>query len=285
MSVINCKEIRNKEIEQIKKSINKEMAIKAVFIQLGDNFASSTYVKNKLKLCEDVGIIAIHKHLAETTTQNELIKIIEQLNEDDTIHGIMVQLPLPAHIDEEAVISVITPRKDIDGFTEANKGKLMVGDKAGIVPCTPQGIMTILKQQGISIAGKNVVIVGRSNIVGKPMAQLMINNGATVTVCNSKTNKFYLGELISRADIFISAIGQANYFNKEFFNSVNIPVSRLKNIVGIDVGINRDKDNKLCGDIDKELYESFKGITPVPSGVGIMTVCEVIRNIVKCYNS
>lgn len=158
----------------------------------------------------------------------------------------------------------------------------MIGDNSGIIPCTPQGIMTILKHENIDLKGKNVVVVGRSNIVGKPMAQLMINNGATVTVCNSKTNKFYLGELILRADIFISAIGQANYFNEDFFHAIDIPLHRLNNIIAIDVGINRDEENKLCGDISRDIYEDFGFITQTPRGVGLTTVLSVVQNIYKC---
>ena len=195
----------------------------------------------------------------------------------------MVQLPLPPHLNEEAVINAIAPDKDIDGFTTINKGKLMIGDKDAIIPCTPKGIMTILEHQGIDLQGKNVVIVGRSNIVGKPLAQLMINAGATVTICNSKTKRDYLSTLFFNADIFISAIGKANYFNEKFFLDNRMLTEYLEDTVAIDVGINRDKEGKLCGDIDKELYEEFKDVTSVPGGVGIMTVLEVIRNSLECY--
>lgn len=278
--IIDCMEIRNKEIEKLK-SMNIE-GLKAVFIQVGQNDSSSIYVRNKLKLCEEVNIEAIHKQFDETIEEDDLIKEIIKLNEDDTVNGIMVQLPLPAHIKEETVINAISPLKDIDGFTDVNKGKLMIGDKNSIVACTPQGIMTILEHEGIDLRGKNVVIVGRSNIVGKPLAQLLINSGATVTVCNSSTNKHFLGELISRADIFISAIGKAKYFDTRFFRSVGILPSRLRNITAIDVGINRDENNKLCGDISRELYEKFRAVTQTPKGVGITTVLEVVRNIIKC---
>ena len=207
-----------------------------------------------------------------------LINSIKRFNLDKDIHGIMVQLPLPEHISEEAVINAIAPEKDIDGFTTINKGKLMIGDKDAIIPCTPKGIMTILEHQGIDLNGKLVTIVGRSNIVGKPLAQLMINAGATVTVCNSKTDKIILNCLIASSDIFISAIGKANHFNKNMFEFY-----RLDNTIAIDVGINRDEEGKLCGDISKELYDDFKAVTSVPGGVGVMTVLEVIKNSIECY--
>lgn len=278
--IINCEEIRNNEIEKLKDM--KIDGLKAVFVQVGDNQASNVYVRNKLNLCKEANIEAKHLHFDESITEEELIKEIHRLNEDNSVHGIMVQLPVPKHINEEAIINAIDYKKDIDGFTDINKGKLMIGDRDGIIACTPQGIMTILEHQGINLRGKNAVIVGRSNIVGKPMAQLLINNSATVTVCNSTTDKHYLGELISRADIFISAIGQANYFDKKFFDSVDIPLSRLKNITAIDVGINRNEENKLCGDISRELYDYWGAITPVPKGCGLTTVMTVIQNIYKC---
>ena len=273
--IINCKEIREKEIAKIKETYKG--GCKVVFIQIGENPASNVYVRNKINLCKEVGIEVKHIQGDEETSQEALINSIKRFNLDKDIHGIMVQLPLPEHISEEAVINAIAPEKDIDGFTTINKGKLMIGDKDAIIPCTPKGIMTILEHQGIDLNGKFVTIVGRSNIVGKPLANLMINAGATVTVCNSKTDKGYLAELISASDIFISAIGQANYFNYETLDVY------LSDTIAIDVGINRDSDGKLCGDIDKELYDEFKAVTSVPGGVGIITVLEVIRNSIECY--
>ena len=279
--IINCKEIREKEIAKIKETYKD--GCKVVFIQIGENPASNVYVRNKINLCKEVGIEVKHIQGDEETSQEALINSIKRFNLDKDIHGIMVQLPLPEHISEEAVINAIAPDKDIDGFTNVNKGKLMIGDKTAILPCTPKGIMTILEHKGVDLQGKNVVNVGRSNIVGKPLAQLMINKGATVTVCNSKTEKELLALHISNSDIFISAIGNANYFNKDLFKSFGIFLYYLKDTVAIDVGINRDKEGKLCGDIDKELYEEFKDITSVPGGVGVMTVLEVIRNSLECY--
>ena len=274
--IINCKEIREKEIEKIKETYKG--GCKVAFIQIGDNPASNVYVRNKIKLCEEVGIEVKHIQGDEETSEEALLYSIEKLNNDKNIHGIMVQLPLPAHIDEEQVINAIDPNKDIDGFTNINKGKLMIGDKSAIISCTPKGIMTILEYKGIDLQGKNAVIVGRSNIVGKPLAQLMINSGATVTVCNSKTDRRKLINYISQSDIFISAIGIANYWNKKKFQYHN-----LKSTIAIDVGINRDSEGRLCGDIDKELYDKFEDVTSVPGGVGVMTVLEVIRNSIECY--
>lgn len=273
--IINCKEIRDKEIAKIKKTYKG--GCKVAFIQVGENEASNVYVRNKIKLCKEVGIEVEHIQFKEIISEGELINFIEFLNKQKEIHGIMVQLPLPRHIDEQAVINSIDADKDIDGFTAINKGKLMIGDKDAIIPCTPKGIMTILEHQGIDLEGMNVVIVGRSNIVGKPLAQLMINKGATVTVCNSKTSKSYLIDSIYNSDIFISAIGQANYFNYDMLENY------LGHTIAIDVGINRDADGKLCGDIDKELYIEFKAVTSVPGGVGLITVLEVIRNSIECY--
>ena len=274
--IINCKEIREKEISKIKETYKG--GCKVVFIQIGENPASNVYVRNKINLCKEVGIEVKHIQGDEETSQEALINSIKRFNLDKDIHGIMVQLPLPEHISEEAVINAIAPEKDIDGFTTINKGKLMIGDKEAIIPCTPKGIMTILEHENIDLQGKNVVIVGRSNIVGKPLANLMINAGATVTVCNSKTDINTLRVNIAISDIFISAIGVANYFNKEMFEFY-----RLDNTIAIDVGINRDEEGKLCGDIDRELYDEFKAVTSVPGGVGVMTVLEVIKNSIECY--
>ena len=273
--IINCKEIRDKEIAKIKETYKG--GCKVAFIQVGKNEASNVYVRNKIKLCKEVGIEVEHIQFKEIISEGELINFIEFLNKQKEIHGIMVQLPLPRHIDEQAVINSIDAEKDIDGFTAINKGKLMLDDESALISCTPKGIMTILEHQKIDLNGKNVVIAGRSNIVGKPLAQLMINKGATVTVCNSKTSKYLLKYLISTSDIFISAIGQANYFNYETLDVY------LSDTIAIDVGINRDSDGKLCGDIDKELYDEFKAVTSVPGGVGVITVLEVIRNSIECY--
>ena len=275
-NIINCKEIREKELEKLKE---KDLSMCTVaFVQVGNNPASNVYVRNKIKLCEELGIEVIHYKLIEKIKEEDLLDVIDDLNNDDSITGIMVQLPLPDHIREEVVIDAIAPEKDIDGFTTVNKGKLMVGANDAIIPCTPKGILTILEHESVDLKGKNVVIVGRSNIVGKPLANLLINKGATVTVCNSNTSLYKIGYAIDTCDIFISAIGKANYWN-----SYRLDGSYLKDTIAIDVGINRDEEGKLCGDIDKSTYDMFKKVTSVPGGVGVMTVLEVIKNIVELY--
>ncbi|MDC4245623.1 bifunctional 5,10-methylenetetrahydrofolate dehydrogenase/5,10-methenyltetrahydrofolate cyclohydrolase [Clostridium perfringens] len=278
--IIDCRKIREEIIEQLKKQDLSN--IKGVFIQVGDNAASNIYVGNKCKLCKELKIDYEHIKLDENIKEEELIDLIHMLNETKCVTGIMVQLPLPKHISEEKIINSIDPSKDIDGFTNVNKGKLMIGDKSAIIPCTPKGIITILEHENIDVEGKNVVIVGRSNIVGKPLAQLLINKGATVTVCNSKTDRDILRQQIILSDIFISAIGQPNYFNENFFmEDNNFYAENLENIIAIDVGINRDNNNKLCGDISKELYDYFDSVTSVPGGVGVMTIVELVGNLVK----
>ncbi|MEG2289541.1 MAG: bifunctional 5,10-methylenetetrahydrofolate dehydrogenase/5,10-methenyltetrahydrofolate cyclohydrolase [Clostridium sp.] len=278
--IVNCKEIRDKHIEKLKERDLSEC--KAVFIQVGDNQASNVYVRNKLRLCEELNIQASHIKLDEDISEKNLVDLITMFNKNKCISGIMVQLPLPSHINEENIINAIDWKKDIDGFTNVNKGKLMVGDNSAITACTPSGIMLVIEEQGIDLNGKNVVIVGRSNIVGKPLAQLMINSGATVTVCNSKTDKEVLLNHIANSDIFVSAIGRANYFNEDFCKF--ILNKNLKKCFAIDVGINRDEDGKLCGDISKDMYDYFGMATPSPGGIGLLTVAEVIRNLVKCYD-
>lgn len=275
--ILNCKEIRDKEIERIK-IVEELNDCRVVFIQVGNNQASDVYVRNKIKLCNEVGIDVKHIKFDDISEQ-KLVDFIYTLNSDDSIHGIMVQLPLPEHINENNIINAINETKDLDGFSYMNKGKLVSDNKMGLVPCTPSGIIDILDYINFKYKGSKAIIVGRSNIVGKPISQLLINKGCTVTVCNSNTDIDYMKELISNSDLFISAIGVSNYFNKDFFKDID-----LKDVVAIDVGINRDSDNKLCGDISRELYDDFKAITSVPGGVGIMTVLNVIKNIIKCYN-
>lgn len=285
--LLDGKEIYEVEKEKLIKEDNSKLS--AVFVQVGNNSASNFYVARKMELCTDVGILAHHLHYDEDITEEELLKRIDLLNRDESVTGFMVQLPLPKHIDESKIINAISPEKDIDGFTHMQKGRLMEGVDC-ILPCTPKGIMTMLKHYCLDdLEGKKVVIVGRSNIVGKPLAMMMINAGATVTVCNSKTDKYDLAHLIMGCDIFISAIGQANYFDKEFFATHGYEAVIDYGDVGIcpvaiDVGINRDSKGKLCGDIDRELYDYFDFVTPVPGGVGKTTVLEVVKNIRECYN-
>ena len=239
---------------------------------LKDNPASEIYVKNKIKACETAGIYSRTIKLDENVTEKDLIEEIEKLNKDDKIDGILVQLPLPAHIDELKIINAISPEKDVDGFHSVNLGKMIIGDKTGFLPCTPYGIMQLLDEYGIDPAGKDTVIIGRSNIVGKPAAILFIEKSATVQVCNTKTKN--IKDKIRNADIVIAAVGVPNFIKGEDIK---------EGAVVIDVGINR-VNGKLCGDVDyEEVSEKAGYITPVPGGVGPMTIASLIKNTFKSY--
>ena len=241
-------------------------------IMAGDNPASEIYVKNKIKACETAGIYSRTIKLDENVTEKDLIEEIEKLNKDDKIDGILVQLPLPAHIDELKIINAISPEKDVDGFHSVNLGKMIIGDKTGFLPCTPYGIMQLLDEYGIDPAGKDTVIIGRSNIVGKPAAILFIEKSATVQVCNTKTKN--IKKKIRNADIVIAAVGVPNFIKGEDIK---------EGAVVIDVGINR-VNGKLCGDVDyEEVSEKAGYITPVPGGVGPMTIASLIKNTFKSY--
>jgi methylenetetrahydrofolate dehydrogenase (NADP+)/methenyltetrahydrofolate cyclohydrolase len=236
-------------------------------IQVGNNPASSTYVNNKIKACKEIGFISDSYHFTDNLTEEELLNIISALNHDEAVNGILVQLPLPEHIDETKVINAISPDKDVDAFHPYNVGRLMTGN-AEFLPCTPAGIMELLKRYNIDIAGKECVVVGRSNIVGKPIAHLLLQQNGTVTVCHSKTTN--LKEVCKRADILICAIGKAKFFNADYVKP---------GAVVIDVGINRDENGKLCGDVDFESVEPIAGyITPVPGGCGPMTIAMLMKN-------
>ena len=243
-------------------------------IQVGSDPASSVYVGNKKKACAYIGIESLAYELPEETTEEELLAIIEQLNQDDHVHGILCQLPLPKHINEDRVIAAISPEKDVDGFHPQNVGALVIGQK-GFVSCTPAGIIQLLKRSNIEIAGKHCVVIGRSNIVCKPMALLMLRENATVTVCHSKTSN--LKELCSQADILIVAIGKPRFIGAEYVKD---------GAVVIDVGIHRDENNKLCGDVRYEEVEPKASyITPVPGGVGPMTIAMLMNNCVEAMKS
>ena len=243
-------------------------------IQVGSDPASSVYVGNKKKACAYIGIESLAYELPEETTEEELLAIIEQLNQDDHVHGILCQLPLPKHINEDRVIAAISPEKDVDGFHPQNVGALVIGQK-GFVSCTPAGIIQLLKRSNIDIAGKHCVVIGRSNIVGKPMALLMLRENATVTVCHSKTSN--LKERCSQADILIVAIGKPRFIGAEYVKD---------GAVVIDVGIHRDENNKLCGDVRYEEVEPKASyITPVPGGVGPMTIAMLMNNCVEAMKS
>ena len=263
---------------QIKEEIKKEAAslkeqgknVTLAVIQVGDNPASCVYVRNKKKGCEYIGIGSLSYELKEETTQEELLSLIRELNAREDVNGILVQLPLPAHIDEDTVIREIDPKKDVDGFHPQSVGALCIG-QPGFVSCTPAGIIELLKRSGVSLEGKECVILGRSNIVGKPMALLMLRENATVTIAHSRTKN--LAEVTKRADILIVAIGKPKMITREYVK---------EGAVVIDVGINRDQNNKLCGDVDfDDVAPVCSAITPVPGGVGPMTIAMLLNNCME----
>lgn len=250
------------------KAEGKEVTL--AVIQVGDDPASSVYVNNKKKGCEYIGIGSLSYELPAQTTQEELLALIGELNGRKDVNGILVQLPLPGHIDEDEVIRAIDPKKDVDGFHPQSVGALCIG-QPGFVSCTPAGIIQLLKRTGVEIAGKECVILGRSNIVGKPMALLMLRENATVTVAHSRTPN--LKEVTKRADILIVAVGKAKMVTKDYVK---------EGAVVIDVGINRNENNKLCGDVDyEEVAPVCSAITPVPGGVGPMTIAMLLHNCLE----
>jgi len=241
-------------------------------IQVGHDPASSIYVTNKKKACDQVGIISFGYELPVDASQEDLIELIDTLNKDPRVHGILCQLPLPPHMDEFAVICAIAPEKDVDGFHPVNKGLLSIGREC-LVSCTPLGCLSLLKNQGIIISGKHCVVIGRSNIVGKPVSQLMLAENATVTIAHSRTRN--LPELCRQADILIAAIGKVGFVTKDFIKP---------GAIVIDVGINRCEDGKVRGDVDFEGVSEVAGaITPVPGGVGPMTITMLLRNTLYAY--
>lgn len=254
------------KVEELKEK-GKETGL--AVIVAGNNPASRIYVDNKKKDCEYIGINSYEYALPEDVTQDEVLKLIETLNNDDKIDGMIVQLPLPKHIDEEKVIKTISPKKDVDAFHPENVGKIMIGNY-GFLPCTPAGITELLKEYNIETKGKNAVVIGRSNIVGKPMALLLINADATVTVCHSKTQN--LSEITKKADILVVAIGKAKFVTADMVK---------EGAVVVDVGMDRDENGKLCGDVDFEsVSQKASYITPVPGGVGPMTRAILMKNAV-----
>ena len=275
MKLLNGKELAEKIKDEVKieveKLAEKGHSVRLAVIQVGDDPASSTYVRNKENASREVGIkTATFKFDDDTNvSEDELIKLIELLNKDKDINGILVQLPLPSHIDEHKVIQAITPEKDVDGFHEINAGKLMIGEDT-FVPCTAKGIIELLVENNIKIEGQNCVVVGRSNIVGKPTAIELLHHNGTVTICHSKTKG--LKQICREADILVCAIGKPKFFNREYISP---------NTVVVDVGIHRT-ENGLCGDVD---FDDVKGIvsaiTPVPRGVGAMTVAMLMKNCVQ----
>lgn len=266
ISLLVKNEIKEK-VEELKKR-GKEITL--AVIQVGDNPASTVYVRNKKKACEYTGIRSLSYELPEETSEEELLALVEQLNERPDVNGILVQLPLPPLLDEDAVIRAISPLKDVDGFHPQNVGNLCIG-QPGFVSCTPLGVIELLKRSGVSIAGKKCVVLGRSNIVGKPMALLLLRENATVTVAHSKTEN--LKEVTQEADILVVAVGRPGMVTGEYVK---------EGAVVIDVGINRDENNKLCGDVDFDTVEPICGaITPVPGGVGPMTIAMLLHNCLE----
>ncbi len=238
-------------------------------ILVGDDPASKVYVNNKKKACEFCGIGSLEYKLPAETTQEQLLTLIDKLNNNSEVHGILVQLPLPKHIDEDAVIAAIAPQKDVDAFHPVNVGQIMQGT-ATLLPCTPAGVMELIASTGIDVAGKDCVVIGRSNIVGKPMAMLLLHQNGTVTICHSKTKE--LKEKCKQADILIAAVGKPNFVTADMVK---------EGAVVIDVGINRLADGSLCGDVDFSAVSDIAGaITPVPGGVGPMTIAMLMQNTV-----
>lgn len=263
------KQIKDELKERVAEYRKQGIEIALAVIQVGNDAASSVYVGNKKKACEYIGIKSVAYELPEKTTEEELLKIIHTLNQDDSIYGILVQLPVPKHINENHIIQAIDPKKDVDGFHPQSVGALSIG-QPGFVSCTPAGVIQLLKRSNIEIEGKECVIIGRSNIVGKPMAMLLLRENGTVTICHSRTKD--LKEITRRADILVVAIGKPKMINASYVK---------EGAVVIDVGIHRDANNKLCGDVDYESVEPVaRAITPVPGGVGPMTIAMLMHNCV-----
>lgn len=273
-AIIDGKEIAMQIKDELKQTAAKKKAegveVSLAVIQVGNDPASSVYVRNKKKGCEYVGIRSLSYELPEETTQEELLSLIRELNGRKDVNGILVQLPLPSHIHEDTVIQTIDPKKDVDGFHPQSVGALCIGEK-GFVSCTPAGIIQLLKRSGIEIEGKECVVLGRSNIVGKPMALLLLRENATVTIAHSRTKN--LKEVTGRADILIVAVGKPKMITREYVK---------EGAVVIDVGINRDENNKLCGDVDfEDVAPVCSAITPVPGGVGPMTIAMLLNNCME----
>ena len=272
--IIDGKKVSARIKEELKNQVaNLKAEGKSVGLAVmivGNNSASRVYVDNKKKACAEIGIYSEEYALPEETTQEEILEIIDMLNKKDDIDGILVQLPLPKHIDEKAVINAIDPKKDVDAFHPVNVGKIMIGD-FDFVPCTPAGVMELIKESGIDVTGKECVVIGRSNIVGKPQAMLLLHSNATVTICHSKTVD--LKEVTKRADGLVAAVGIAKFVKADMVKT---------GAVVIDVGMDRDENGKLCGDVDfDDVVNVASAITPVPGGVGPMTIAMLMKNTVK----
>ncbi|EAD0078997.1 bifunctional methylenetetrahydrofolate dehydrogenase/methenyltetrahydrofolate cyclohydrolase FolD [Listeria monocytogenes] len=265
-----AKEIQEKVTREVAELVKEGKKPGLAVVLVGDNQASRTYVRNKQKRTEEAGMKSVLIELPENVTEEKLLSVVEELNEDKTIHGILVQLPLPEHISEEKVIDTISYDKDVDGFHPVNVGNLFIG-KDSFVPCTPAGIIELIKSTGTQIEGKRAVVIGRSNIVGKPVAQLLLIENATVTIAHSRTKD--LPQVAKEADILVVATGLAKFVKKDYLKP---------GAVVIDVGMDRDENNKLCGDVDfDDVVEEAGFITPVPGGVGPMTITMLLANTLK----
>lgn len=269
--IIDGKEVSLKVKEEVRQEViklkEKGIHIGLAVVIVGNNPASRVYVNNKKKACEVCGIESFEYALSEETTEKELLLLVEKLNNDKNVDGILVQLPLPSQIDETSIINAISPSKDVDAFHPVNVGKVMIGDYS-FLPCTPAGVMELIKSTGESIEGKNCVVIGRSNIVGKPMSMLLLHNNGTVTICHSRTKN--LKEVTNKADILIAAVGKTKFVKADMVKD---------GAIVIDVGMNRDENGKLCGDVDfKEVENKVSYITPVPGGVGPMTIAMLMKN-------
>lgn len=271
MTLIDGKAVSAAVKERIKKEIEeKGLKIGLAVVIVGNDQASRVYVNNKKKACEFCGITSYEYALPENTAEEELLALVDKLNADSKVNGILVQLPLPKQIDEKRIIEHINPMKDVDAFNAVNVGKIMIGDYA-FLPCTPAGVMELIKSTGTEISGKECVVIGRSNIVGKPMAMLLLHENATVTICHSRTKN--LNEVCSRADILVSAVGKAGFVTSDMVK---------EGAVVIDVGMNRNLEGKLCGDVDFEnVKDKCSFITPVPGGVGPMTIAMLMENTLR----
>lgn len=272
--LIDGKKISQEIKDELKQKVAAYKAqgieIALAVIQVGQDPASTVYVGNKKKACDYIGIKSVAYELPEETTEEELLEIIDQLNKDASIYGILVQLPVPKHINEDHIIQAIDPKKDVDGFHPQSVGALSIG-QPGFVSCTPAGIIQLLERSGVRISGRECVVIGRSNIVGKPMALLLLRENGTVTVCHSRTEN--LKEVTRRADILVAAVGKPKMIDASYVK---------EGAVVIDVGIHRNENNKLCGDVDFESVEPIAGaITPVPGGVGPMTIAMLMHNCVE----
>lgn len=273
MQILDGKEVKRIKLEELKNEVLKlDRPLGLTVIQVGDDSASNIYVKQKSKMANNLEFNFNHIKLEENVTEEEVLKIINSLNRDNCVDGILVQMPLPEHLNSRIIQNTISPLKDVDGLTDINMG-MLVHKKNCLVPCTPLGVMELLKYYNIDVAGKNVVIVGRSNLVGRPMAEVMINNDATVTLCHSKTKN--LKDITKNADVLVVAVGKAKLITSDMVKD---------GVVVVDVGINRLEDGSLCGDVDFDGVSSkCSYITPVPGGVGQMTVLELGYNTYKAY--